>query len=121
MDMCFHHIYTLISVCIFLLCADKVNPQCNINQKNRHEEVFSWSRTVDFFWPNKTFEREAKRINRDRLGVPIGIKVYKKRIYMTLPRWSGNANIPANVVWITRPQTDCTKKILTTSPKLRFV
>ena len=95
--------------------------QCSIFEEtdNKHEEVYSWFKTVDFVWPNKTFEIQAKRANRNKLGIPIGIKVFQKRIYLTLPRWSGSANIPANLVWTTRPQTNCLKENSSSSPKLR--
>ena len=104
-------------LCIILLCINYVYPQCSISKDNKHEEVYSWFKTVDFSWPNKTFEIETKRLNRNKFGVPIGIKVFKSRIYLTLPRWSGNVNIPVNVAWVSRPQTHCITE--TVSPKLR--
>jgi hypothetical protein len=112
-----------LAVVLFIVfqCASFVHLQCSISKnKNEHEEIYYWSKTVDFLWPNKTFEIQAKRINRNKFGVPIGIKVFQNRIYLTLPRWSGNTNIPANLVWAPRPQANCTKgKSFPTSPKLR--
>ena len=112
-----------LAVVLFIVfqCTDFVCLQCSISEnKNKHEEIYYWSKTVDFIWPNKTFQSQAKRLNRNHFGVPIGIKVFRNRIYLTLPRWSGNSNIPANLVWATTPQTNCTKrKSFPTSPKLR--
>ena len=104
---------------IILLCIKCCYPQCSIMDNHKPEEVYSWSKTVDFFWPNNTFEIEMKRLNRNRLGVPIGIKVFQDRIYLTLPRWSGNTNIPVNLAWVSRPNTVCRNKITATTPKLR--
>ena len=115
----FYDICKPLTLCIILLYITRVHPQCRIGEDNKHEEVYSWFKTVDFFWPNKTFEIATKRLNRNKLGVPIGIKVFQSRIYLTLPRWSGNVNIPVNVAWVSRPKTTCTKEISTLSPKLR--
>ena len=117
----YKNVLTLLRMYIVLMHIQVIKPDCSI-ENARHEVVYSWSKTVDFLWPNKTFEREAKEKSRNRLGVPIGIKVFKEHIYMTLPRWSGNANIPANVVRTLRPETDHQNKIRrTTTPKLRHI
>ena len=112
----------LAAVVVFTVfqCLSIVYSQCSISKTNRPNEVYSWFKTVDFVWPNRSFESGSKRINRNKLGVPIGIKLYQNRIYLTLPRWSGNANIPANLAWVTRPSTNCTKRNRSLlSPKLR--
>ena len=85
-----------LAVLLFIVfqCVSFVYLQCSISEnKNEPEEIYYWSKTVDFLWPNKTFEIQAKRLNRNKFGVPIGIKVFQNRIYLTLPRWSGNSNI----------------------------
>ena len=112
-----------LAVLLFIVfqCVGFVYLQCSISENEKEpEEIYFWSKTVDFQWPNKTFEIQAKRLSRNNFGVPIGIKVFQNRIYLTLPRWAGNANIPANLVWATRPQTHCIKgNSFPTSPKLR--
>ena len=109
-----------VVVCIVFQCLSIVYSQCSISKINKSNEVYSWFKTVDFVWPHKSFQNEVRRLNRNKLGVPIGIKLYQNRIYLTLPRWSGNANIPANLAWVTRPSTNCTERNPSMlSPKLR--
>ena len=120
--MLFYDKCRLAGVVLFIVfqCLSIVYSQCSISKINSPNEVYSWFKTVDFVWPNKLFENEAKRLNRNKLGVPIGIKLYQNRIYLTLPRWSGSANIPANLAWVTRPSTNCTERNHSMlSPKLR--
>ena len=120
--MLFYDKCRLATMVVFIVfqCLSIVYSQCSISKLNRTNEVYSWFKTVDYVWPNKQFEKQAKRLNRNRLGVPIGIKLYQDRIYLTLPRWAGNANIPANLAWVTRPSTNCTERNMSLlSPKLR--
>lgn len=62
-------------------------------------EVFGWSQ-VDF-----TFQSEAVRQNALRSGdfipesnLPLGLEIYKGRVFITLPRWK--KGIPATLTWV---------------------
>ena len=109
----FFIIYQCISIVLLQNCPNR--------SINTHEEVYTWFKSVDFVWPNRTFAAEAKRRNRNELGVPIGIKVYQSRIYLTIPRWPGNTNVPVNLAWVFKGGlgVDCSKRRGVTSPKLR--
>nr|ATU82719.1 venom major-royal-jelly/yellow-like protein 1 [Pristhesancus plagipennis] len=63
------------------------------------QEVFGWSQ-VDF-----TFQSEATRQNAIRSGdyipesnLPLGMEVYKGRVFITLPRWK--KGIPVTLAWV---------------------
>ena len=112
-----------IVLSIIYQCISIVSLQnCPNRSINTHEEVYTWFKSVDFVWPNRTFAAQAKRRNRNELGVPIGIKVYQSRIYLTIPRWSGNTKIPVNLAWVFKGGlgVDCSKRRGPTSPKLRY-
>ena len=64
--------------------------------------VYQWPNgKVPVVWPNSTWSRQ----HSGKAASVIGIKVWGDKIYVTVPRWSGNSH-PLNLAVLDRPKTD---------------
>ncbi|XP_055641820.1 protein yellow [Toxorhynchites rutilus septentrionalis] len=74
--------------------------------------AYQWNQ-IDFEFPSEAERQEAIRtgVYVPENVIPIGLEVYKKRLFVTLPRWK--SGIPASLAYININDTT------TKSPKLR--
>ncbi|XP_053697507.1 protein yellow [Sabethes cyaneus] len=74
--------------------------------------AYQWNQ-IDFEFPSETERAEAlsSRSFIPENVIPVGLEVYKKRLFLTLPRWK--TGIPASLAYININETN------TKSPKLR--
>lgn len=74
--------------------------------------AYQWNQ-IDFEFPSETERTEALRSGSfvPENVIPVGLEVYKKRLFLTLPRWK--TGIPASLAYININETN------SKSPKLR--
>lgn len=98
-DMCRNkslHLMRLLPLVAAVLCCCLVG----MSQANDNLRVAYHWKQVDFNYPNA-----AARANAISLGafipenvIPVGLEVYKTRLFLTLPRWK--TGVPASLVYI---------------------
>ncbi|KAJ3665026.1 hypothetical protein Zmor_000545 [Zophobas morio] len=96
-------IYIYYSFGVLLLIFVK-NVVCTIQLK----EVFSWS-TLDYAYANK-YERDYAIATRQFIpenNLPVGIEIWKDKVFVTVPRW--REGIPSTLNYIPLQQIEATK------------